>query len=138
MQDQAPFRISAEPTRVELVAKYFRGLGDETRLAILNLLEAEELAVSEISRRLGVEQTSVSKHLQCLRWCGYVTTRRDHRTIYNRIADERVSQILHLANELLSLNAEHVEACDRIDPQGIERTADDTSFPSLWSGGSAE
>ena len=37
MQEQAPFRISAEPTRVELVAKYFRGLGDETRLAILNL-----------------------------------------------------------------------------------------------------
>lgn len=115
MQEHAPFRISAQPTRVELVAKYFRGLGDETRLAILNLLEGEELAVTEIAQRIGVDQTSVSKHLQCLRWCGYVTARRDHRTIYNRIADERVSQILRLANELLDLNAEHIEACERID-----------------------
>ena len=97
MQEHAPFRISAQPTRVELVAKYFRGLGDETRLAILNLLEGEELAVTEIAQRIGVDQTSVSKHLQCLRWCGYVTTRRDHRTVYNRITDERVSQILRLA-----------------------------------------
>ncbi len=119
MQEQAPFRISAEPTRVELVAKYFRGLGDETRLAILQLLEGEELSVSEIAERLDVEQTSVSKHLQCLRWCGYLTTRRDHRVVYNRIADQRVSQILRLANELLDLNAEHLEACQRIDaPEG--------------------
>ena len=115
MQEQAPFRISADPTRVELVAKYFRGLGDETRLAILELLDGEELPVAEISARIGVERTSVSKHLQCLRWCGYVSTRRDHRTVYNRIADPRVSQILRLANELLDLNAEHLEACERID-----------------------
>lgn len=116
MQEHAPFRISTQPTRVELVAKYFRGLGDETRLAILYALEGEELAVCEIAQRIGVEQTSVSKHLQCLRWCGYVATRRDHRTIYNRIADERVSQILRLANELLELNAEHIDACERITP----------------------
>jgi hypothetical protein len=29
-------------------------------------------------------------HLACLRWCGFVEARREHRTVYNRIADERV------------------------------------------------
>ena len=115
MQEQAPFRISDTPTRIELVAKYFRGLGDETRLAILELLDGRELSVSQIAAQIGVEQTSVSKHLQCLRWCGYVTTRRDHRVVYNRIADERVSTIVRLAHELLAQNAGHVEACERID-----------------------
>ena len=120
MPEQAPFRISETPTRTELVAKYFRGLGDETRLSILALLDDDELSVSEIAQRLGVEQTGVSKHLQCLRWCGYVATRREHRVVYNRIADERVSMIVRLARELLEQNAEHVEACDRIDGSGAQ------------------
>lgn len=52
MQEQAPFRISAMPTRIELFAKYFRGLGDETRLAILELLDGRELSVSQIAEHV--------------------------------------------------------------------------------------
>jgi hypothetical protein len=40
-----------------------------------------------------------------------VATRREHRTIYYRLADQRVEQILALAQSLLGDHAEHVAAC---------------------------
>ena len=111
----APFRLPAAPERADLVAKYFRGLGDPTRVRILELLRQEgELSVGELVERLGVAQPKVSNHLACLRWCGFVDTRREHRVVYNRIGDDRVEQMLELAHALLDDNAEHVAACCRI------------------------
>jgi DNA-binding transcriptional ArsR family regulator len=108
------------PAASDLVAKYFRGLGDPIRLQILALLCREgELSVGELVRRLALPQPQVSNHLACLRWCGFVEARRDGRTVYNRIADERVEAILELAESLLADNAEHVAACCRIEePNG--------------------
>jgi DNA-binding transcriptional ArsR family regulator len=100
----------------DLVAKYFRGLGDPTRVRILELLRGDgELTVGELVRRIGLPQPQVSNHLACLRWCGFVEARREGRTVYNRIADERVEAMLELAESLLADNAEHVAACCRIE-----------------------
>ena len=66
--------------------------------------------VGELVERLGLAQPKVSTHLACLRWCGFIQARREHRTVYNRIADERVVKILDLAHALLDDNAEHVAA----------------------------
>jgi DNA-binding transcriptional ArsR family regulator len=113
---RSPFALSESPTQPELVGKYFRALGDTTRVRILELLRAQgELSVSELVERLGQSQPKVSNHLACLRWCGFVHTRRDHPTVYYRIADERVSELLALGHALLVDNAEHVAACRRID-----------------------
>src|SRR5438874_13224404 len=112
----APFRLPEAPARSDLVAKYFRGLGDATRVRILELLRDEgELSVGELVERLGLAQPKVSNHLACLRWCGFIEARREHRTVYNRIADDRVAQIIELAHALLEDNEEHVAACSRID-----------------------
>lgn len=112
----APFRLPEAPVRSDLVAKYFRGLGDPTRLRILELLQQDgELSVGELVERLGIAQPKVSNHLACLRWCGFIDARREHRTVYNRIADERVVAMLELAHALLEDNEEHVAACCHID-----------------------
>ena len=112
----APFRLPDRPAEPEIVAKYFRGLGDPTRLRILQLLDAAgELSVGELIERLELPQTKVSNHLACLRWCGFAHSRREHRTVYYRLADPRVSQIVALAQALLYDNADHVAACARID-----------------------
>jgi len=114
-----PFRLPAAPLETDLVAKYFRGLGDPIRLRILGLLQSEgELSVGELVRRLALPQPKVSNHLACLRWCGFVEARREGRTVYNRIADRRVESILELAQSLLADNAEHVAACCRIEEPG--------------------
>ena len=113
---EAPFRLPEAPARSDLVAKYFRGLGDQTRVKILELLRDEgELSVGELVERLGESQPKVSNHLACLRWCGFIEARREHRTAYNRIADKRVVKMLDLAHALLADNAEHVAACCRIE-----------------------
>ena len=113
---EAPFRLPEAPARSDLVAKYFRGLGDQTRVRILELLRDEgELSVGELVERLGQPQPKVSNHLACLRWCGFIAARREHRTVYNRIADRRVVKMLDLAHALLADNAEHVAACCRIE-----------------------
>jgi len=112
----APFRLPSPPLATDLVAKYFRGLGDPSRLRILELLRDEgELSVGELVERLGLPQPKVSNHLACLRWCGFVEARREGRTVYNRIADARVEAMLELAQALLADNAEHVAACCRIE-----------------------
>jgi len=82
---------------------------------VLEALQADgELSVGELVERLDVPQPSVSNHLACLRWCGFVATRREHRTVFNRIADPRVSEMVALARSLLEDNAEHVAACRRV------------------------
>lgn len=112
----SPFRLPKEPARTDLVAKYFRGLGDPSRLRLLALLRSEgELTVGELVERLRLPQPKVSNHLACLRWCGFVEARRDGRTVYNRLADTRVVALLDLAESLLADNAEHVAACCRIE-----------------------
>ncbi len=111
----APFRLPDAPAEADLLAKYFRVLGDRTRLRVLELVAEGERSVGELVRLLGEPQTKVSNHLACLRWCGFVTTRREHRTIYYRLADDRVAAVVELGRALLRDNAEHVAACGRVD-----------------------
>ncbi|MEO8091626.1 MAG: metalloregulator ArsR/SmtB family transcription factor [bacterium] len=111
---ETPFTLPARPTEAEFLAKYFRVLADPARLRILEALTAkDELSVGELVNRLGLAQPNVSNHLACLRWCGFVEARREHRTVYNRIADERVERVVGLARALLEGNEEHVAACRR-------------------------
>jgi ArsR family transcriptional regulator, cadmium/lead-responsive transcriptional repressor len=114
----APFRLPVAPDESDLIAKYFRVLGDGTRLRIVELVSDGERSVGELARLLGVPQPKISNHLACLRWCGFVTTRRQHRTIYYRLADERVAAVVELARALLHENAEHLAACRRVDSEG--------------------
>ena len=110
--DRAPFRLSRTPDEIELLAKYFRALGHPARLRILDALATHcELTVSEVVEEVELPQPKVSDHLACLRWCGFVETRREHRTVKYRSADGRVAEVIALARELLHENAEHVAAC---------------------------
>lgn len=111
-----PFRLPEAPSESDLVAKYFRGLGDPTRVRILELLRDDgELSVGELVERLTIPQPKISNHLACLRWCGFVEAERRQRRVLNRIADPRVLELLALAQGLLADNADHVAACCRID-----------------------
>ena len=111
----APFRLPEAPAEADLVAKYFKVLSDPTRIMILELLShRRELSVGELVDRLGQSQSKVSNHLACLRWCGFVDTRREHRTVFYRVADDRVLELLALGRGLLADNAEHVACCQRV------------------------
>ena len=97
-----------------LSARFFKGLGDPVRLRILEYLEDGEKSVGEIVEHLGLPQNRVSMHLSCLRWCGYVTTRRDGRYIFYSLGDPRVTEILRLARELLHGSEIYLMTCEVI------------------------
>ena len=115
----APFALPQRLSTPDLVAKYFQVLADPTRVRVLELLQDRgELPVGELVQALGQSQPNVSNHLACLRWCGFVDTRREHPTVYYRVADERVLEVLALGRALLADNAEHLAACRRVDGKG--------------------
>lgn len=107
--------VPPRPTSAGLVSKFFRGLGDPTRVRILQILQDGERAVSELVEEVDGLQGRVSSHLSCLRWCGFVTTRREGRKVYYRLADERVRSLLSLAAEFLADHGDAVELCRVID-----------------------
>jgi DNA-binding transcriptional ArsR family regulator len=57
-----------------------RALGEDTRVRIVGLLLDEALDVGEISKRLGVSQYNVSKHLRILREAGLLEVEKNART----------------------------------------------------------
>lgn len=115
-----PFALPDAPAEVDLLARYFRGLGDPTRVRILELLDAhEELSVGELVQRLAQSQPKVSNHLACLRWCGFVATRREHPSVFYRIADGRVAELLALGRALLADNEAHVACCQTLGARSV-------------------
>jgi DNA-binding transcriptional ArsR family regulator len=85
-------------------ARFFRALGDPTRLAIIRLLLVQPRNVSELIGELGAPQSRVSNHLACLRGCGFVTTERKGRQITYSISDPRLRRLLALASEMIGDN----------------------------------
>ncbi len=103
--------------QVDLVTRFFQVLADPTRVRIVELLLEGEKNVSELVQGLGVPQARVSSHLGCLRWCGYIGTRREGKFIYYRITDPRVSEMIRLARTILAENAEAVASCLRLNEE---------------------
>lgn len=64
----------------------FRLLGDDVRLRVLRLLDAERLNVSELTGILGIAQSGVSRHLGLLKDAGLVAEDRDGGFSFYRIA----------------------------------------------------
>jgi ArsR family transcriptional regulator len=127
--------------RAALLARFFRGLDDPTRVLILELLLDGEKSVSQLVALLDSPQGRVSTHLGCLRHCGYVQTRRDGRNVYYRLADQRVRAILRFAQELLAEHAQDLLSCAVVSPDqpgaslhGAEEDADRPDGPEVARG----
>lgn len=95
----------------DLKTKLFRSLSDPSRLAIINALRARALTVNEIVERTELSQSNVSNHLACLRCCDLVIREQQGRCIYYQLANERIAQLLDLADELLAEVAQGVSQC---------------------------
>jgi DNA-binding transcriptional ArsR family regulator len=112
--DDVALADAAVEQRLAVTAKFFHGLSDLTRLRIVELLLEGEKNVSELVGILGQPQSRVSNHLACLRWCGYVDSRREGKFVYYRVADPRVRQLVELARSVIADNAAAVLSCTRM------------------------
>lgn len=110
----SPAQLHLEVTEAELLARFFRVLGDPTRVRLMQLLlEAPrgECTVGELVDTLAAPQSRVSTHLGCLRWCGLVRSRRAGKQVYYRVADPRVCDLLMMGGSLLREHAAGVASC---------------------------
>jgi ArsR family transcriptional regulator, cadmium/lead-responsive transcriptional repressor len=101
---------------VEVVARFFRALGDPARLRLLEFLLGAEHTVTECVTHVGLSQGRVSSHLACLAGCGYVQARRAGRFTWYAVADPRAADLVALARSLAADNAEALANCVRIAP----------------------
>lgn len=107
--------LPSEPAGRAVIAKFFRALGDPSRLRLLEFVLQEEKTVSECVEHVGLAQGRVSTHLACLADCGFVHVRREGRFAYYRVADPRVADLLLLARSLSAANVAALSECMRID-----------------------
>lgn len=100
----------------EILARFFSGLADPTRVRILTFLLDGPKTAGAIVAHLGRHQASVSSHLTCLRFCGFVEARRDGRSVIYELIDPRVRELVRLGERMLEENAERIATCRVIAP----------------------
>lgn len=96
-------KLSADASQEEIdqlieqarkASELLKALSHETRLLILCLLSEGEKSVSELEDIAALPQAAVSQQLARLRYDRLVTTRREGRMIYYRLADSEVTGII--------------------------------------------
>lgn len=121
-----------EEAALEAAACLFRGLGDPSRLAILQHLLLGEHRVVDLTSHLGLAQSTVSKHLACLRDCGLVTSRPQGRaSVFSLTQPDLLLKALATAEELLSATGDAVTLCP------VYGTGEATARPVAVESGSA-
>ncbi len=85
---------SIDAEQLHRAADIIKMLGHPERLKIVEVLENNEAAVSEIQEALDLPQAIVSQHLAKMRGAGIVAARRDGTHVYYRIVEPKVEHIL--------------------------------------------
>lgn len=94
MPDTSELDIEQMRTSAEQATALLRTLAHEDRLLLLCQLSQQELCVGELEEQLDIRQPMLSQQLGVLRRQALVSTRRDGKRIYYRIAEPRVLILL--------------------------------------------
>lgn len=93
--------LSSDPVR-EVKANLFRVLGHPARVRILELLRDGERSVGALQAELGLDSGGTSQHLAALRRIGLVESRRDGTSVYYRVDDQRVFELLSVGRAIIT------------------------------------
>ncbi|SHK26444.1 transcriptional regulator, ArsR family [Anaerobranca californiensis DSM 14826] len=67
------------------MVEIFKGLSDENRLRIINLLLQRSLCVCDIEKILEISQSNASRHLNKLKNCGIIAQEKKAQWVFHRI-----------------------------------------------------
>ncbi|WP_152926485.1 ArsR/SmtB family transcription factor [Shimia sp. SK013] len=87
-------------TNAQLASNFLKAISHEGRLMILCQLASGEKSVTELEDLLAARQAAVSQQLSRLRLEGLVKPRRDGKTIYYSLTDDRPRQIIEVVYDL--------------------------------------
>ncbi|MDW7772361.1 MAG: metalloregulator ArsR/SmtB family transcription factor [Desulfobulbaceae bacterium] len=89
-----------EYKQIESLSNLLKSISHPIRLKILCLLQERELTVGEIRDEVKTSHANVSQHLSILRNQGIIDFRKDSNFIYNRIADNRITELIKTMRDL--------------------------------------
>jgi ArsR family transcriptional regulator len=69
-------------------------LSHPIRLKIIEALKSEEMSVGSLMKELGMQQSSLSRHLLVLRHAGILKSRQERTTVYYSIQDYEIFRVL--------------------------------------------
>jgi DNA-binding transcriptional ArsR family regulator len=78
------------------VSDFLKTLANENRLLVLCVLLEGEKSVGELNAEIDLSPSALSQHLAWLREANLVSTRREAQTIYYKLADKRVTELMML------------------------------------------
>ncbi len=84
----------------EHAANFLKAISHEGRMMILCHLASGEKSVTELEQLLSARQAAVSQQLGRLRLEGLVQPRRDGKTIYYSLTDDRATRIMEVVYDL--------------------------------------
>jgi DNA-binding transcriptional ArsR family regulator len=91
---------SPDPEILEKVAGMLRAMAHPIRIAIVNYLgDGKRRTVTEIHKKLGIEQSAASHHLVILRDRGVLSCRREGKNIFYSLKHDKLKNILESAGE---------------------------------------
>lgn len=104
---------TGEVDALAAAACLFHGFSDPSRLAILRHLALGEHRVVDLTDHVGLAQSTVSKHLACLRDCGLVVSRPQGRaSVYSLAHPDLMMRLFAAADRLLDATGEAVVLCE--------------------------
>lgn len=93
--------IQALEEKASDIATLLKAMGNERRLVILCQLVAHgEMSVGAMAQKIELGQSALSQHLAKMRDEGIVSTRREGQTIWYRITDSRVEELMAILHRL--------------------------------------
>lgn len=114
---------------LEKYTKFFKALGEPTRLKILKLLADREMCVCELMEVLDMNQPRISQHLKVLKEAGALKERKQAQWAYYSLCCEDFHDFIKafvsfLEEDLKNINelsAEYLRLTNKTDEQGRER-----------------
>jgi ArsR family transcriptional regulator len=89
-----------------LKADFFRLLGHPSRVRILELLRDGERTVGALQTDLGLDSSGTSQLLTAMRRQGVLESRRAGTSVFYRVKDPRIFQLLEVAKQILTTQLE--------------------------------
>jgi len=113
-----------ETAGLTAAACLFHGFSDPSRLSIVRHLALGEHRVVDLTAHLGLAQSTVSKHLACLKDCGLVSSRPEGRaSMWSLEHVDTVMALLASAEQLLALTGDAVTLCATYGPDSLHGDA---------------
>ena len=99
-KDTTPTEFDVVVEKAKSASNFLKAISHEGRLMILCHLVSGEKSVTELEDLISARQAAVSQQLSRLRLEGLVVPRRDGKTIYYRLADDKPKRILEVIYDL--------------------------------------